>query len=91
MKIVLQIYTVLEMLENEWEKSRWIVEDVVIECILYESMKTIHNLMHTGFCFTDCVKSVDNVTSVLNNTCQQSEKNKTKKTNKKKTCNYTAG
>ena len=38
---------------------------MVIECILCEDLVQIH------FCFADCVKSFDNVTSVLTNAIEK--------------------
>lgn len=32
-----------------------------------ETKQMIHSLVHMDYCFIDCLKSSDNVTSVLNN------------------------
>ena len=61
-------YIVLQVVEYEWEKS-WISENVVIECILCESNEKWFTVWFTYSSVTDCVKSFDNVTSVLTNAC----------------------
>ena len=48
---VLQIYSVLQVVEYEWEKSYWVLEIVVIECILSESNEKRFSLVHVDFCF----------------------------------------
>lgn len=70
---VLQIYSVLQLMENEWETSSWIFrENVVTEHIFCERAKMIDSLVHVEFCFIDCVKSLDNGTSAWTNAKLQS-------------------
>ncbi len=59
------MYSVLQVLEYEWQKSLWILKNVVIACILSESNeKLFTDLVRMDFCITEYVNSFENVASV---------------------------
>lgn len=61
LKFVLQTISFCMCSECELKKGCWILEDVIIDCILCESNDYLDS------CFTGCVRCFENVTWVLTN------------------------
>lgn len=64
------VLTFVQLVAYKWQKSSWILDDVVIESILCDS----NEKLSTVWSLTACVESPDNVISVFINDCLQLKK-----------------
>ena len=62
------------MVNIDWDRYPWILEEVVIDCILYLSNGKVSHLVHIVYWYAGCVKCFEKVYMVLNQVWKWLEK-----------------